>query len=131
MYICPKCGTKIPDDASFCCNCGVKIVFPAAPVYEAIPVYEAQVQKGGNAFSVTSLVCGILSLMSMALPLITVLRLLGVAMSIIAIVFGVIGKKRRRCGMAKAGFILGIVGMGIYAFMFLITTGANSYDLFI
>jgi apolipoprotein N-acyltransferase len=70
-------------------------------------------QAKQNGYGVAALVLGIV-----AIPLM-LLCFLGVPCSIFALIFGTIGMKRAERGqadnggMAKAGFILGIIGIGL------------------
>lgn len=66
---------------------------------------ENNVEKKG--FSITSMVLGIVSIVFCCVTYISV------PCAILAIIFGVIGKKRGAKGMATAGFVLGIVTLSL------------------
>lgn len=68
-----------------------------------------------KGLSIASMVLGIVSIVGYCINGYLVL-----ACAILAIVFGVIGKKKGGRGMAKAGFILGIVALSIYALIILL-----------
>ena len=62
----------------------------------------------GKGFSVTSLVLGIISLVLWCYwPL-------SITCAILAIIFGIVGKKREGRGMAIAGIVLGIIALCIW-----------------
>lgn len=70
--------------------------------YASFPISEIlepalQLKSGSNAWGIASLVCGILGF--------TVFPLFGIP----AIIFGVLGFKKKGRGLAIAGFILGII----------------------
>lgn len=72
-------------------------------------------QKRTDGMSIASLVCGIVGLVFMFIPIIYGV---GIIPSILGIIFGNISKKKIRqnpnlegYGMAKAGFICGIIGV--------------------
>ena len=51
---CVQCGSKLPDDAKFCLNCGAKVTAPAAPAEPATPVVESMPVAEPVAESVSS-----------------------------------------------------------------------------
>ncbi len=90
--------------------------------YTAEGTYEA-VEKKGNALAIISLITGILSIVCCCMPIVSVLP--GIA----AIICGVLGiKKCEKVGMAKAGMILGIVGvvLVVISLIFSLVTGGIS-----
>ncbi len=96
----------------------------------------AAVPQAGNGFAVTALVCGIVGVVLGVLPF-----FVGWILGIIAIVFGVLGRKRAvanpaigRGGMATAGIVLGIIAIVatiLWVILFaavLDTSGSYYYD---
>ncbi|MEG1806137.1 MAG: hypothetical protein RR327_07085, partial [Clostridia bacterium] len=64
-----------------------------------------------NGFSIAALVCGILGIIGGFIP---VVQYFTTILSILAIIFGVQGKKKSTShGLATAGFVLGIVSLSI------------------
>ena len=80
---------------------------------------ENEVQNGPVAekkgLSIAAMVLGIVAIVGYCINGYLVL-----ICGILAIVFGVIGKKKGGKGMAKAGFILGIVALSIYVLIILL-----------
>lgn len=68
-----------------------------------------------KGFSIASMILGIVSIVGYCINGYLVL-----ICAILAIVFGVIGKKKGGKGMAKAGFILGIIALSIYVLIILL-----------
>lgn len=66
------------------------------------------VNTGGKGYSISALVLGIVSIVFVYSWFLTV------PCGILAIIFGINGKKRDGKGMAKAGFILGIIGLSLW-----------------
>lgn len=66
---------------------------------------EKKVEKKG--FSITSMVLGIVSIVFCCVSYISI------PCAILAIIFGVLGKKRGAKGMATTGFVLGIVTLSL------------------
>jgi hypothetical protein len=87
--------------------------FPATPYappqtthyYQQAPTYDAT-QKDTSGKATASLVCGIVGIFGAAL-----LALAGYILGIIAIVFGVSGRKSNKKSMATAGIVLGIIAL--------------------
>lgn len=65
-------------------------------------------QNGGKGLSIASMVLGIVSVVLCCLWYVSL------PCAILAIIFGVIGKKRDGRGMAIAGLVLGIVAIALY-----------------
>lgn len=74
---------------------------PPPPMPPYIPDSSTMQENGKEGFAIASLVLGILGLSSSFLGL----------PSILAIIFGVLGRKSKKQGLAKAGLILGIIGL--------------------
>ncbi len=106
---CRKCGAEIPDQALVCGNCGT----PVEPYdsqeqrrreqeeYRRNTRDEERFASAGCARA--SLILGILSIVSITMPYITII------LSLAAIAFGILGSRSRRRGQAIAGIIMGVV----------------------
>ena len=113
--VCKNCGTYDDTGAKFCSNCGASLVEqdatpvtsaaePAAqnPVFNQAPVQEAP--KPGKGLAIAALVLGIVSFL--CFPIIT---------GVLAIIFGAVAKsKGYPGGMATAGLVCGIIGLGLW-----------------
>ena len=75
---------------------------------------EPQDKNDSKALSIAALVLGIVAIVCLSSGLICI------ACGVLAIVFGLQGQKRAGKGMAKAGFILGIIALSIYAVVMLL-----------
>lgn len=133
---CANCGEEIVQGAEFCGNCGAKIVATppqaeavktnqpltdsitpaaqpapvqpiAAPAVAPIATTYAVPIDHRTGFSITSLVTGIVSLLTVFFIFPPII------LGIVALVFGILGLKRGGKGMAIAGLILG--GLAIAA----------------
>jgi uncharacterized membrane protein len=137
---CPKCGTVLPDNSSFCTTCGENLGNtnaqnpnpeqqqqnstynePSMNDYNPNPYQDSYNQQdlsngdpSKNGLSTASLVMGIIGLVCC-----------GSIFSILAIIFGTMSLKSQKPGFSKAGVILGIVSLviGIIAMIVLFTTG--------
>ena len=65
-------------------------------------------QNGGKGLSIAAMILGIVSVV------LCCIWYLSIPCAILAIIFGVIGKKRDGRGMAIAGLVLGIIAIGLY-----------------
>lgn len=100
MFICPRCGAQNMDGATNCSNCGVP--FTAQPVYGAPPS-----STPGKGLAIASMVCGIVSFFCF-----------GIILGVLAVIFGAVAKNKGYTGgMATAGIVLGVVGLGLYIVM--------------
>lgn len=71
-------------------------------------------QNNKKGLSITSMILGIVSIVW------SFNFLISVACGVLAIIFGLKGKKMGGKGMAKAGFITGIIGLSLQAIIFLV-----------
>ncbi len=74
---------------------------PPPPMPPYIPDSSIKQENGKEGFAIASLVLGILGVFSSSFGL----------TSILAIIFGALGKSSKKQGLAKAGLILGIIGL--------------------
>jgi len=65
-------------------------------------------QNGGKGLSIAAMVLGIVAVV------LCCIWYLSIPCAILAIIFGIIGKKRDGKGMAIAGLVLGIVAIALY-----------------
>lgn len=78
---------------------------PPPPMPPYIPESNVKQENGSEGLAIASLVLGILGVFSSSLGI----------PSILAIIFGILGRKSKKQGLAKAGLILGIVGLILVA----------------
>ena len=71
-----------------------------------------------KGLSIASMVLGIVAVVF------TCIWWISIPCSILAIIFGIIGKKKGGKGMAKAGFILGIIAIALYVLLVILGVGA-------
>ena len=101
MY-CAKCGQKLIDGTTFCTQCGT----PAGQT-EILGLLPEQPQPGGGK-AVGSLVCGIISVLSCGILF---------PLAIAGLIFGILGLKSTRTGMAIAGICLNAVSCALLLFV--------------
>ena len=121
MNFCPQCGTKIVASWNVCPNCGHNLkseLVNQQPTYDRIPkeTYSQQKpqyqvrQRSNNTNGIVALIFGLLGLFG-------VIPVIG---SIIGIVLGAVGKnKDDDPRMAKAGLIIGIIGIVIWIALYI------------
>lgn len=80
---------------------------------EVINNKEETQKSESKGMSVAALVLGIVSVVFCSVGLVNI------ACGVLAIIFGIKGKKRNGKGMAQAGFILGIIGLSLRAILFI------------
>ena len=68
-------------------------------------------QNGGKGLSITSMILGIVAVV------LCCIWYLSIPCAILAIIFGIIGKKRDGRGMAIAGLVLGIIAIALYGLL--------------
>lgn len=121
--ICPNCGREIPDESLFCGECGADLnQFAQAQQFQQPqePIVEPTVEmknepvkndpNGSNTMSLISLILGIVGVI-----LLFFVPVLAVALSIAAIILGLMGRKIGARSMGTAGLVLGIIVVAIVA----------------
>lgn len=68
--------------------------------------------NNSNGLSIAALVCGILGIVGGFIPVVQYFTLV---LSILGVVFGVMGRKRAngKSGLATAGLVLGVIGLAV------------------
>ena len=121
MY-CNKCGSYIPSKRTVCSNCGAPVPDPNAPA----PAVEPEPEKRSNGIAAGGLVMGILTLVFCWLPGIPFFTgVVGVMFSIA----GIVKKNARAKGVAVAGLIISVAGLGLSVIMLFAITipGVTKY----
>ena len=112
-------------------------VQPEPPQHETVQPPQQYYQPGpaapqddqGNGLAIASLVCGILGIVLSLLSLNLFVAIPALVLAILAVVFGVKARKTAppdNRGMATAGLVLGIVALGIAAFVLIVCTAVAS-----
>ena len=121
---CPKCGALLPDDAKVCTNCG-KPLNGEVLTSEGTSKEDWQTQnyttnqivnEEQNGFSITALILGLASIVCFF-----IIGLLSIVCSILAIIFGAIGRKKGSKGIGTAGMVIGIIVTILIVVMFIFT----------
>lgn len=97
---CTKCGSEMPNNYKFCANCGEKL----QEKQTIVEIQDNNIKKEENGFSITSLILGLSSIVCFFINI-----LLSVTCSVLAIIFGVIGRKKGAKELGTAGMIVGII----------------------
>ena len=106
---------------------------PAVPIPAAVatPTPPMPAAASTNGFAVASLVLGVVGVV------LTLAFRLGLISDVLAVVFGALGMSKARegapnGGLAKAGLILGLVGLGLLLLLLIVvhTTGFGSHHHF-
>ena len=105
---CIKCGAEMPDNSKFCPNCGEVVDTKIENIGETRNINYENAKNEPNGLSVTSLILGIASFVCIIINI-----YLALLCSILAIVFGAIGRKKGAKGIGTAGMVTGIVATGI------------------
>lgn len=79
---------------------------------------KSQTSEEQKGFSITSMILGIVSLVLLFIPS-SASFLLITGCGVLAIIFGIKGKKLAGVGMAKAGFIMGVIALSLEAALLL------------
>ena len=108
--VCRNCGAQLPENATFCQNCGTAVM-PAQPVYQA-PIPVAPVTVPGKGQGVASMVLGIISLVLFCIWYIAL------PCAIIGLVLGAVGSSKAKKagmknGMATAGIVMSCIALGL------------------
>lgn len=127
---CKYCGKEIPDDASVCPSCGKSVQEGQPPAPLALQQDEENRRNVPAAsgptdnLAVASLVCGICSIL-----------LLPIVLGPLAIIFGAVSSSRvpresNSHKLAKAGLILGIIGLVlmVIAFILLLSFAGSDFS---
>lgn len=140
---CPTCGTAAAPEASFCRKCGASLTgasSPRAAIPPAVgvppppgqPVAWGTVGPDGrlvapqNGYAIAALVLGLVGLSSLLCGA-------SVISSILAVVFGIIGRKKAaqglstNGGMATAGLVLGVIGVVVVGAALAFTLTSSNY----
>jgi len=124
MNFCPQCGTKIVASWNVCPNCGHSLELERGYQQPAQPQFPVQIYtqqkpqyqpynyhpRSNNTYGIVALIFGLLGLFG-------VIPIVG---SIVGIVLGAVGKKSDDDPrMAKAGLVLGIIGIVVWIVLYI------------
>ena len=117
--VCRNCGAQLPENATFCQNCGTATQ-PAQPQYQPVqpqyqpvqPIPVAPVTVPGKGQGVASMVLGIISLVLFCIWYIAL------PCAIISLILGAVGssnakKAGMKNGMATAGIVMSCIALGL------------------
>ena len=103
---CANCGYENPDGAGFCCKCGAPLGNNTSFTSQGQPVYYVQpTSSNSKGLSISSLVLGICGLIMWLLPI------LGLPVTIVGLILGIIAIRKGERGMAIAGVVLSSIGL--------------------
>lgn len=115
MY-CPKCGTQLPDNSAICSNCGEKLSNLNMNQNDNFQnINNNTNNQEQNGLSITSLILSISFFVCIFFS-----GGLALICSVLAIIFGAIGRKKGAKGIGTAGMIIGIIGTVILVIIFFI-----------
>ena len=119
--ICKHCHAQNTDDAKFCTACGQLLDQPAAQQSQARELhYDYQMppqqinEKDGSGFAIASFVIALGSFVCCCAPRIVT--------GILSVIFGILGLRSRRRGLAIAGIAVGV-------FLFVVSVIVLIYEL--
>lgn len=122
--LCPYCGTPLKPDAIYCPNCGKTVA-------EDID-FESKEYKDRKGFAVTSFVFGILAVLWLIFVSIPIkyptkfivyrgrINLIFAVLAILGIIFGFLGTRSSKKGLAIAGIILSFLFLILFLIAFLL-----------
>lgn len=97
---CPKCNTELPDNTTICTNCGEQLEKNSVET----PVNNGTIKEEQTGFSIAGFILSLSSII-----FIFVNSIVSIICSILAIVFGAIGRKKGAKGLGTAGMVIGII----------------------
>ena len=104
MAFCSNCGAELGEGIKFCQKCGSEDYAERQNSFSDQGTQNASlIDKSGHATA--SLVLGIIGLIAWFIPL------LGFPVTIVGLIFGVLGQKSSKKAIAVAGLVLSIVGL--------------------
>lgn len=126
---CNHCGAENNDSAQVCRSCGAVLTTEqnnAQPVQQQPVTYvnyantpagaPVKAPQPGKGFAIAAMVCGIVSFFCF-----------GIVLGVLAIVFGVVAKKKGYMGaMATAGIVCGVVGLALYVVTMVFCGGCST-----
>ena len=115
---CPKCGTELPDEATVCTNCGEQLV----KTNEEAQVKSEVVNEEQTGFSITGFILSIASIIFVFIN-----SIVAMICSILAIIFGAVGRKKGAKGLGTAGMVIGIIMTVILVFLFICVVILGAY----
>lgn len=104
---CPYCQAQLPEGANVCPQCGAVLNAPVVNPEASIPGDASK-----NGFAIASLVLGILSFCCF-----------GIVAGALAVIFGILGLKSQKRGMAIAGIVLGSIA-AVVCLIFILLGGS-------
>ena len=120
MY-CSNCGKKIADDAKYCPECGQQVVKVTVVRQTKEAIIYSPYNGTFSVFKVLGFIILIIAIIVLVIfaGIIPVKELLGItiSLSIIGLIFCIIGKKSRRKGLAIAGTIIVSIFLAIEIFL--------------
>ena len=115
---CPKCGTELPDNATICTNCGEELV----KTDEEVKINDGAVSEEQTGFSITGFILSIASII-----LVFINPIVSIICSILAIVFGAVGRQKGAKGLGTAGMVIGIIMTVLLVLLFIFAVMLGVY----